>query len=122
MLVPVRLFLKRFPALLLLAAVLCAAAPPANKGGLDPARMARIPDRMRDFVNRGDSAGAVMLVARHGTIALLDLAGYQDLENRKPMTKGSIFQIMSMTKPVTGIGIMMLYEEGKVELNAPVER
>ena len=95
------------------------AAPPA---GMDPERLARIPARMKQFVERGSVAGTVTLVARHGTVASLEATGYQDLEKKIPMRTDSIFQIMSMTKPVTAIGIMLLVEEGRLGLNDPVER
>lgn len=95
------------------------AAPPA---GMDPERLARIPARMKQFVERGSVAGTVTLVARHGTVASLEAAGYQDLEKKIPMRTDSIFQIMSMTKPVTAVGIMILAEEGRLGLNDPVER
>jgi CubicO group peptidase (beta-lactamase class C family) len=64
----------------------------------------------------------VTLVARHGVIASLDAVGYQDLEKKRPMRTDSIFQIMSMTKPVTAVGIMMLMEEGRLALSDPVEK
>ena len=70
------------------------------KVGMDPERLARIPIRMKAFVEQGTVAGAVMLVARHGVVASLEGVGYQDLETKKPMKTDSIFQIMSMTKPV----------------------
>ena len=53
---------------------------------------------------------------------MLEAAGYQDIEAKKPMRTDSIFQIMSMTKPVTGTGIMMLMEEGRLALIDPVEK
>jgi CubicO group peptidase (beta-lactamase class C family) len=65
--------------------------------------------------------GAVALVARHGKIALLEAVGWRDVENKKPMQTDSIFQIMSMTKNFTGVAVMMLVEEGKVELRQPIE-
>ena len=97
---------------------------PANdaKAGMDPERLARIQARMKAFVDKGTIAGAVTLVARHGILASLEAAGYQDLEGKKPMHPDSIFQIMSMTKPVTAIAIMMLVEEGKVSISDPVEK
>jgi CubicO group peptidase (beta-lactamase class C family) len=95
------------------------AAPPA---GMDPERLARIPARMKQFVERGSVAGTVTLVARHGTVASLEATGYQDVEKMIPMRTDSIFQIMSMTKPVTAVGIMILAEEGRLGLNDPVER
>ena len=60
-------------------------------------------------------------MARHGEIVHLDAIGWQDIENKKPMRSDSIFQIMSMTKPLTGLGIMMLMEDGRLTLNDPVE-
>jgi len=71
---------------------------------------------------RGTLPGAVTLVARHGAIVRLDAVGYQNLEDRKPMRTDSIFQIMSMTKPITAVGIMMLMEDGRLALSDPVEK
>src|SRR5258708_24627331 len=111
--------LKRsLPILLLLAftaALLPAASPvvSASKAGMDPDHLARIPVRMKAFVDKGTVAGTVTLVSRHGAVASLEAVGFQDLESRKPMRTDTIFQIMSMTKPVTAAGIMMLEEEGK---------
>lgn len=92
------------------------------KAGMDPERLAKIPIRMKAFVDQGTVAGVVTLVARHGVVASLDAVGYQDLETKKPMKTDSIFQIMSMTKPVVAVAIMMLVEEGKVAVSDPVER
>ena len=110
--------------LALLAAVVCLwAAPPEPKNpGMDPARLALIPVRMKAFVDRGTLPGAVTLVARHGVVARLDAVGRRNLEDNKPMRTDSIFQIMSMTKPVTAVGIMMLMEEGRLALSDPVEK
>ena len=106
---------------LTLAALVQQAAPP-SKSGLDPERLARIPIRMKAFVDKGEIPGTVTLVARHGQIAHLEAAGYQDIEGRKPMRTDSIFQVMSMTKPVTGVAVMMLAEEGRLSINDPVEK
>jgi CubicO group peptidase (beta-lactamase class C family) len=94
----------------------------AAKAGMDAARLARIPTRMKGFVEQGTIAGAVTLVQRHGALAHLEAVGWQDLEAKKPMRADSIFQIMSMTKPVTAVGIMILLEEGKLALSDPVEK
>ena len=101
------------------------AGPPTvdpGRSGLDPNRLAQIPVRMKSLIEQGAAAGVVTLVARHGVIAEFDATGYQNLETRKPMAQDTIFQIMSMTKPLTGIGIMMLMEEGKLGINDPVEQ
>jgi CubicO group peptidase (beta-lactamase class C family) len=90
--------------------------------GLDKAALGRIPERMKRFVEDGTISGAVTLVARHGKVAELDAVGMQDVETGRLMRPDSIFQIMSMTKPFTGVGIMMLAEEGKLALRDPVER
>ncbi|HYZ84717.1 MAG TPA: serine hydrolase domain-containing protein, partial [Bryobacteraceae bacterium] len=103
-------------------AFLLSAAPVSAPSGMDTARLARIPVRMKSLVDSGQIAGAVDLIARNGTIVFHEAVGFQDLESRKPMRKDSIFQIMSMTKPVTGVAIMMLMEEGKLSINDPVEK
>ena len=111
--------------LLLCAAASLAGASPKDTGakiGMDPERLAKIPARMKDFVDQGTIAGAVTLVARHGAVASLDAVGYTDLDRKKPMRTDAIFQIHSMTKPVTATGIMLLMEEGKLALNDPVEK
>ncbi len=100
-------------------ALLCAAA---LNSGLDAQRLARIPARMQSFVDHGQVAGTVTLVAGHGQIAHLSASGWQDIEGKKPMRTDSLFQVMSMTKPVTAVGIMMLAEEGKLAIYDPVER
>ncbi len=67
-------------------------------------------------------AGAVTLVASGKEIIEFEAQGMADIEGNRPMRKDSIFQIMSMTKPVTAIGIMMLADEGKLGLRDPVEQ
>lgn len=94
----------------------------ADKSGLDPERLAKIPQRMKSFVDQGRVAGIVTLVARHGEVAFFDAVGMQDAVAGKPMQKDSIFQIMSMTKPMTGVAIMMLAEDGKLSVTDPVEK
>ena len=109
---------RRFLILALAAAVLPAIA---ETPGLNAGRLKLIRPRLQELVDRQEIPGAVALVARHGQIAALEAVGWRDVENRKPMTPDSIFQIMSMTKNFTGVAIMMLVEEGKIELRRPVE-
>jgi len=100
------------------------AAPPVvdpQKAGMDPARLAQIVPRMQEFVDRGAMAGAVTLLQRHGALAHFEATGWADVEAKKPMQRDTIFQIMSMTKPFTGVAIMMLVDEGKLRINDPVE-
>src|SRR2546421_11409896 len=93
-----------------------------GKTDMDPERLAKIPARMKTFVDKGTIAGSVTLVARHGSVASLEAVGFTDLDHKKPMRTDAIFQIHSMTKPVTAAGIMLLMEEGKLALNDPVEK
>ena len=62
---------------------------------------------------RSSSPGMVTLVARHGKLVYSDVYGVQDIASKKPMTQDTIFRIYSMTKPITGVAMMILYEEGK---------
>jgi CubicO group peptidase (beta-lactamase class C family) len=89
--------------------------------GTDPARLAAIGPRMQQFVDSGAIAGAVTLVQRHGEMLHLNAVGMQNVEDKVPMKTDSIFQIMSMTKPITSAGIMMLLEEGRLDLYEKVE-
>ena len=77
---------------------------------------------MQRHIDAGSFSGAVTLVARNGRIAHLEAQGLMDIESRKPMQKDAIFRIMSMTKPVVGVSIMMMIEEGKVRLTDPVSK
>lgn len=109
--------------LLAFAATLGWSEPPAAAvKGLDESRLGLIAPRMKSFVDRGSVAGTVTLVAREGQVAHLEATGYQDLASRKPMSTGTIFEMMSMTKPVTGVAVMMLVEDGKLALTDPVEK
>src|SRR6266536_96829 len=116
--------MKSLSILLFTALCLLAASPPRDtaKSGMDPERLAKTPARMKSFVDRGTIAGCVTLVSRHGAIASLEAVGYTDLDRKKPMRTDAIFQIHSMTKPITATGIMLLMEEGKLALSDPVEK
>ena len=107
-----------------LAWPLDAAAPTARpeEVGLSAERLKRVTELMQRHVEARNLAGAVTLVARHGRVAHLEAHGLMDLDAKKPMQKDAIFRIMSMTKPVIGVAILMMMEEGKVRLNDPVSR
>jgi CubicO group peptidase (beta-lactamase class C family) len=90
--------------------------------GMDSARLARIPARMKEFVVAGKTSGVVTLVARHGHVASLEAVGYQDLESKTPMRTDTIFRLASVTKPVTCAGIMILVDEGRISLIDPAEK
>jgi CubicO group peptidase (beta-lactamase class C family) len=124
---------KRFAIKSLLLAVLCAAvlawpltaaAPTAKpeEVGFSAERLKRISELMQRHIDARNFSGAVTLVARHGRVAHHEAHGLMDLESKKPMQKDSIFRIMSMTKPVVGVAVLMMMEEGKVRLNDPISR
>ena len=77
---------------------------------------------MQAIVDRREAAGTVTLVARDGKVVDVHASGFQDAESKTPMRENTIFRIASMTKPITSVAIMMLYEEGKLRLNDPVAR
>jgi CubicO group peptidase (beta-lactamase class C family) len=95
---------------------------PGRREGIDVARIARIPARMQEFVDRGRAAGIVTLVAHRGSIVNLSAVGFQDMETRTPIKSDTLFQIASMTKPITAVGIMILVEEGLLAITDPVEK
>ena len=87
--------------------------------GLSEERLEGISSTTQKFVDEGQVAGAVTLVARCGKVAHFEVYGMMDIEADKPMQKDTIFRIYSMTKPVAAVGVMMLCEEGKLTLDAP---
>ena len=90
--------------------------------GLSGERLKRIGELMQRHIAARTFSGAVTLVARNGRIAHFEAHGLMDVETKKPMQKDAIFRIMSMTKPVVGVAILMLVEEGKVRLTDPVSK
>jgi CubicO group peptidase (beta-lactamase class C family) len=116
------LFLAALALRAAMPADLAPTAPEPARAGMDPQLLARIPARMQAYVDEGKSAGIVTMVVRHGRVAALNAVGYRDLETKAPMRTDSIFRIMSMSKPVTGVAVMMLVDEGKLALIDPVER
>ena len=84
--------------------------------------LSKIPERMAHFVDEKTVAGVVTLVAHGNDVVEFDAQGMADIEGKRKMQKDTIFQIMSMTKPVTAIGIMMLAEEGKLSLRDSVDQ
>jgi CubicO group peptidase (beta-lactamase class C family) len=78
--------------------------------------------RFEAMVEQHQLPGAVLYVSQHGEVLLHKAVGYQNIEEKRPMRGDSIFQIMSMTKPITAAALMMLVEEGKVALTDPVEK
>ena len=90
--------------------------------GFDSQRLKRLDDYMSGVVADGRVAGMTTLLARHGKVVEFKTYGKQSLANGQPMSKDSIFRIYSMSKPLTGVAMMILFEEGKWRLDDPVTR
>lgn len=90
--------------------------------GFSARRLERIDAAMQRYVDEKKMAGIVTLVAREGRVAHCAKIGWADMEARKPMAFDTIFRIFSMTKPVTSVALMMLFEQGLVRLEDPVTR
>ena len=83
-------------------------------------RLERVRRQMKVDVESGRIPGAVLLIARNGKIAWLDALGFQERRSQTPMKNDSIFRIASMSKPITSVAAMILAEEGKLDIGAPV--
>ena len=91
--------------------------------GFDAARLGRITDHLnRNYIDPQKIAGCQVAVARHGELAYFATLGQMDLERDKAMADDAIFRIYSMSKPITSIALMQLYERGMFQLNDPIHR
>ncbi len=90
--------------------------------GLSAARLARISGWMRGWVDSGKLPGMTVCVMRKGQLAFAETYGKADIERNKPMRPDTIVRIYSMTKPLTSTAIMMLYEEGRFQLDEPISK
>ena len=90
--------------------------------GVSAHRLQRLHEGMKGFVDRNEAAGIVTLILREGKLADIHATGFQDKESKTPMRTNTLFRIASMTKPITSVAIMMLYEEGKLFLTDPVSK
>jgi CubicO group peptidase (beta-lactamase class C family) len=88
--------------------------------GFDADRLERVTRTFQGYVDAGQLPGAVVLIARNGKVAYLRAFGFQDREKQIAMSPDSIFRIASMTKPITTVAAMMLAEEGRLDIAAPV--
>lgn len=90
--------------------------------GFSAEHLSKIDAAMQSHLDEGELSGISTLVARHGRVVQFGTYGVADLESGAPITEESVFRIYSMTKPITSAAIMMLVEQGRVELEAPVAR
>lgn len=90
--------------------------------GLDSGRLDQIHAAVQRYIDAGQLAGAVTVVARRGKVVHFQAHGVADLDTKRPMAKDSIFRMASTTKPVTAVAILMLMEQGKLRLSDPISR
>jgi CubicO group peptidase (beta-lactamase class C family) len=118
-------------ALLLAVVTASASAQTANiplptakpeQAGMSSQRLARLTEVFKQEVDQGKLPGAVMMVARKGRLVYAEAFGMQDKGKGTPMSRDTIFRIYSMTKPLASTALMMLVEEGKVQLTDPVSK
>ena len=90
--------------------------------GLSAARLARVDAALKPYIDNKQLAGAVVAIARKNKTVYMKSFGAADIDSNKAMTNNAIFRIASMTKPVTSVAVMMLYEEGKFLLDDPIAK
>lgn len=90
--------------------------------GLSPERLNRIETAMKDYTGTGKMPGMVTLIARHGKIAYYKSFGKMDIEANKEMSKDAMFRIASMSKAITTVAVMILFEEGHFLLTDPISK
>jgi CubicO group peptidase (beta-lactamase class C family) len=90
--------------------------------GVSSKKLDAVMPELRGLLRESKLPGAIILVARRGKIILFEAAGHADLEGKKPLRKDALLRFYSMTKPLTSVAAMMLVEEGKLDLDAPVAR
>jgi len=90
--------------------------------GVSPQRLARIGEHWQRYIDAGKLAGTLTLMARRGQVVYCEPLGHLEIECRRPVTADSIWRIYSMTKPITSVGLMMLYEQGRFQLDDPVHK
>jgi CubicO group peptidase (beta-lactamase class C family) len=100
------------------ASALPAVAP--EQEGFSSYRLAMISSVLKHYVDAGHVPGLVAGIARNGNIVYLEAMGWQDLENRLPMREDAMFQVRSMSKPITSAALMQLVEQERLQLDDPV--
>lgn len=99
---------------------LAPAAP--ESAGMSPDRLAEATRALQAHVNRSNIAGVVAAVARHGRIVYFEALGQRDRETGDAMARDDLFRLYSMTRPITSTAVMMLWEEGRFQLDDPISR
>ncbi|HET9634349.1 MAG TPA: serine hydrolase domain-containing protein, partial [Gemmatimonadaceae bacterium] len=95
---------------------------PRTVNGFDASRLARIDEALQSYIDKKEMAGAVALVLRDGRPVYEKAVGWADKEAGRRMTTDAIFRIASQSKAITSTAVLMLVEEGKINLDDPVSR
>ena len=93
-----------------------------EKVGVSSEGLDKIEPILQGFVDKGQLPGFLTVIARKGNIVHFEPIGMQDIENKKPVETDTIFRIYSMSKPITSVAVMILYDEGHIKLDDPVEK
>jgi CubicO group peptidase (beta-lactamase class C family) len=99
-------------------------APPIlpQSAGFSAERLRRLDDFLEAQIAQKHKAGTLVLIARHGEVVHLKAAGVSDIDAAKPMRTDAMFRLYSMTKPITSVALLTLYEQGKFQLTDPLEK
>ena len=90
--------------------------------GLSSERLARMNKAIHEYVDAGRTPGVVTLIARHGKVVHVDAYGKADLASGRATRADDIFRMYSMTKPITSVALLSLYEEGRFQLTDPLSK
>jgi CubicO group peptidase (beta-lactamase class C family) len=96
------------------------AAPRPDDAGFSSERLARIDQLVNDAIGKGEIPGAVVFISRAGRVVYYKAYGYRNAETKSPMRRDDIFRIASQSKAITSLAVMMLWEEGRFQLDDPV--
>ncbi len=93
-----------------------------EREGFSADRLARITEITQSYVDEGKLAGVITMVARRGRIVHFEAVGNKGVDDKRPLAKDDLFRIYSMTKPITAVAAMQLYEQGGFHLSDPVSK
>lgn len=94
----------------------------ATRAGMSFERLKHLDEHFHQYVDNGDIAGVVSYISRRGQVVHEDTYGLADIAAKKSMMEDTYFYVYSMTKPITSVALLMLYEEGKFQLSDPIAR
>ena len=93
-----------------------------EKSGFSSEGLDKIKPKLQEYIDNGQLPGFLTVVAKSGKIIHFQPQGMRDVDAQKPVEADTIFRIYSMSKPITSVAVMILYDEGKLKLDDPVEK